>query len=290
MVGAPVSLAQVARWSMVPTEARIGQPTRWSLALEHDSADRVLSPPKEFSSGTTQILVTEGPRVATVPDSRGRARTTMTWTVLGVEPGEAKGPVIDVSLESGIEIEWVEAPGLRVLGELAPDEDRPRPLPAGLGMEGLVPRSVVWPWVVLGITVLGGAWFGFSRLRKARGTLTTSASEVMEAPAERLARLLHEEAEGNPKAVGYGVSGALRDAVESHTGRQEPGHAMGEWLADQASTGALTNELRGDLVKLLERAENLKFGPAEGRLGQRELVQSAQAWLESLAKVKGSGS
>lgn len=287
------AFGQQATWTVDPAEAAIGEPTRWRLEVQHDGADTVIGGPETFESAGTHILVTGGPHLATVPaapiDGQERATTSLVWTVIGTEPGEALGPEISIELESGLDLEWAAGSGLVVTGELGPDEDQPRDLPAAPGWDGLGSDGRPWGlWAALGFAGLfcaAGIWF--VRKKSPQGS---TAEPARVAPRVRLQALLDGGGEGpaggsqgDERGVGFGVSSALRDAVEARTGKAEPGHPAAEWLLDQDAAGlSLSAEGRAELESLLLRADDMKFGPLEGRLGQLDLLKRALGLLDEI--------
>ncbi len=287
------AFGQQASWTIEPAEAAIGEPTRWRLEVQHDGADTVIGGPETFDSMGTHILVTDGPHMATVPaapiDGKERATTSLVWTVIGTEPGEALGPPVSIELESGLDLEWMGGPGLVVAGELGSDEDQPRGLPAAPGWDGLgVDRRPWGLWAALGFAGLFcAAGIGFVR-RKAQKETVVEPERI--APRARLQTLLDGGGENlngagqaDERGVGFEVSGALRDAVESRTGKAAPGHAAAEWLADQDAAGLhLSADGRAELESLLLRADDMKFGPVEGRLGQLDLLKRALGLLDEI--------
>lgn len=257
------------------------------LVIEHDADDSVLSPPNDFKAEGAALHVLSGPTVSTVPSGEvGRAQTELVWTVMGIEPGTVLAPELELKLATEAPLEWGEPTSFSVATELAADEDASRPLPKPPGWDGSAPAKDSSAWMIgLLAAVLGGGLF--LAWRRGRSSQLQSASaKSVEAPAVILARLVAEEATAKSQEVGYGVAQALRGATEELTGRPEPASSLDQWLVAQAEESALLTEHRAQLEQLLERAEALKFGPAEGRLSQRELLNSAQDLVQVLALRK----
>ena len=278
--------AQGAQWSLEPSETRIGEPCRMRLLIEHDADDSVLAPPKDFETEGAAVRVLHGPAVSTVLGGRpGRAQTELVWTVMGVEPGLALAPELELELATKSPLEWGFPVSLNVALELGVDEDEPRPLPkprgwAGAGSEA---GSRAWMLGLVAAALLGGLLLAW---RKCRGGSQAQSTLALEPPAEILARLLAEEAKVEGRDVGYGVTQALRGAAEELTQMAQPSLALDEWLDAQSQGTELSVEDRVQLAGLLQRAEALQFGPLEGRLSQRELLKSAQDLVGTLTRRK----
>ncbi|MGK0219141.1 MAG: LPXTG-motif cell wall-anchored protein [Planctomycetota bacterium] len=278
---------QGAEWRLEPSSVSIGEPCRMRLTIEHDADDSVISPPTDFEVEGLAIRVLSGPTVSTVPSEEfGRSRTELVWTVMGIEPGTLIAPRLEIALATEAPLEWSGEASLTVAGELGPDEDEPRPLPRPEGFDGAASAgdSSAW-WLSLLAAVLGGGLL-FAWRRNRAGQVQAAVAAALEEPAAILTRLLGDGASSSPREVGYGVALALRGATEKVSGRAGAGLALGEWLAAQADGTELLDEHSLQLGFLLERAETLKFGPAEGRLSQRELLSSAQDLVHALERRK----
>lgn len=280
-------LSQGAQWSVEPSAASIGEPCRMRLVIEHDADDSVLSPPKDFKTQGAAVRVLAGPTVSTVPSGEaGRAQTELVWSVMGIEPGTVLAPELKLKLATQLPLEWGQPVSFRVATELGPDEDASRPLPKPPGWDGSAPTkdSSAWMLGLLAAVLGGGLLLAWRRGRSSQ--MEAAAAVAVEQPAAILARLLAEEAGAKSPDVGYGVTQALRAATEALTERPEPAKSLDEWLLAQDQGGALLAEQLVQLAYLLERAEALTFGPAEGRLSQRELLSSAQDLVQVLASHK----
>lgn len=278
-------LSQGAQWSVEPSAVKIGEPCRMRLSIEHDADDSVLSPPESFETQGVLVRVLSGPTLSTVPGEQpGRSVTELVWTVMGIEPGTLLAPQLEIALATEAPLEWGSEASLTVAAELGPEEDEARPLPKPPGWDGAaaVEDSSALLLGLLAAVLAGGVLLAWRRSRA--GQLQAQAAAPVEQPAAILARLLSAGASDGAREVGDGVAKALRGATEAVTSKSEAGLAQSEWLAAQSEGGQLLAEHSLQLGFLLERAEILKFGPAEGRLSQRELLTSAQELVEALER------
>ncbi|MCB9913694.1 MAG: hypothetical protein H6828_00935 [Planctomycetes bacterium] len=155
LAGEPVGTARVE-----PAQVHMGEPFEVTIEVEHD-ADR--APVFDAPDPGDDWWLEREARRATLPlaDAPGRARTTLTYRLAGIRPGEHELalPPARVEGEGGPQLVELPVTKVSIAGELAEGEDAPRPLK---GFRAAPPEPPAPRWrallgLALGALLLGGA-------------------------------------------------------------------------------------------------------------------------------------
>lgn len=266
-----------------PAEAAIGEPIDWILTVRHSARDAVRLADEDPLPDDTWVLV-DGPRFST-ERAGGEATTRIRWTVFSLEPGERSLPEISARLDSGAEVRATHPGTIVVRGELAADEDAPRPL---TGFHDVEERTGNGGALVAAITALLAAsavlWFV---LRKRRGQVTAPVLT----PLERLDALGGKPADEPEvaRAMVYELSSLLREAVDRRLDTPLPGLTDEEWLERVRENGVLGRDSVERLERLLGSCEDVKYGSrVPTRFAVAEALDEARRVLVALDGVEGA--
>ena len=239
-----------------PTEVAIGEPIEWILTVRHPARDAVrLANDDPLPDDDTWVLV-DGPRVSTERAGARGATTRIRWTVFSLESGERALPEIVARLASGGELRATCPGPITVRGELAPDEDVPRPFTAFHQVEertgGGRSLAAAIAALVAGFVVL---WLVLRR-RRAPGPASVPT------PLEQLDALGAQPADdpGVARALVFELSSLLREAVDRRLAVARPGLTDEEWLAAVRPSDALGAGTAERLEHLLGSCEDVKYG------------------------------
>ena len=266
-----------ARIEAEPRTPQLGEPMQWRLTAHHPAWARVTLADEDFISADPETrsegadtslswFVLRGPEKLTVPPAEGigLARTTWTWTVLGLEPGEWQVPA-PVLLDAAGEPLTVEVDTVEVSGELAENEDVPRALPGFHEPPPAVAPIQVGPAVgalllalLLVILVL--------RMRSKR-----PAPVVVVRPLDRLdevERSWQASERADARGLYFELTRLAREATDAVAGPEPVGPQLitvaqsdEEWLAQVSEHLAV--EDREALAELLQAAQAVKYGFAQ---------------------------
>ncbi len=273
----------------MPSEAAVGEPVEWILAVDHPVRARIELAAEDPLASLAEIdrlswAVVSGP-VREVQDlGAGRSRTRLRWRVLSLEGGERALPEIVVRDESGA---TATASGghLEVWSDLAEGDDAPRAM-AGLHdverKDALVgPFQVLVALAILAALAVCALWW------RARGRRTRALPVAT--PSERLARLraeLPSTPEGS-RAFAFELGQILRLAVQQQLGRDLGGLAEEEWLA--LARSSLPADALGELEGLLGALSRVKYaGEIPTRFRIEELCATAASLLAKIDLVAKS--
>jgi hypothetical protein len=271
--------AQVPRATVVlePAEVVIGQPVEFRLEVPH-AADRPVGL-RDLELGLDESwVVLSGPRVLTRAEGEG-AVTEGRWELMSLEPGERVLGELGVPLGDGSTMAVTPA-SLSVLGELAADEDEPRPMPA---FHTLPERtSPVRPrHLGLGMLVILLAGSGWLFVRRRNRSQTSLEPDEL----ERFLGLDREHA-GDAEAVRalmFELAAVLRAAGERDVPGSWAGLSDEEWLAALEESGQHSIEVTDELGGLLVECESIKFaGSRPTRFAVEEILSRAESLLRRL--------
>lgn len=279
VVSEPESAARVPRATVVlePKQVVIGQPLEFRLEVPHGSHGPVSLRTLELGLDDSWVVLS-GPRVLTRAVDGG-AVTEGRWELMSLEPGTRVLGELGIPLTDGSTMAVTPA-SLSVLGELAEDEDQPRPMPAF----HQVPErtSPVRPrhlgWALLAMLLVGSGWM-FAR-RRHRSQVAQQPDELERFLGLDRGRVGDVEAD---RALMFELASVLRAAGERDVPGSWAGLSDAEWLAalersDQHSSD-VTRELRG----LLAECEAIKFaGLAPTRFAVEEILSRAEGLLRRL--------
>lgn len=268
------------RFVVEPESAAIGQPTTWTLVVEH-SPGRVELVATPFADDRSWVVLA-GPEVSS--ERAGAVdRTRFRWTVLSLESGRREVAPVEVRIAGGESV-TVGGGALEVGPELAPDEDTPRPLADFHEVHQRV--GPLAPWHLgLVVLVLVAALVAWRRLRRRR-----SAPAPEPGGLERLAELRSavEAAEGErARALAYELSALVRERVDRARGVDDAGRTDDEWLGRVDAEPELA-AVAADLRVLLGACAEVKYGgrvPTRFALG--ELVGRAERVLGAVEGEPG---
>lgn len=283
-----------ATWTVEPAEVAVGEPSTWTLRVEHARGARLRLVTEDPAQGAGWVLI-EGP-TTTRARSAERASTTYSWTVLSLEGGERALPAPDVRTADGTLVPVAERT-LRVQSELAPGDDAPRPLAGIPDVEGRG-RGAGFGLLAaaLGLAALALAAWALRRRRR-----RAPAAPPQPTPAERLRELRRGlEQDGAPGAPGlpgfdgrqliFEASHVVRAGVDRSLGEHPVGLTDEEWLEHVRASGRLATGTEEDLAALLAACAEVKYGgatPTPFRV--REALERAGGILGSLAEPGGRG-
>lgn len=238
-----------------PLEAAIGEPVEWTLTVPHEYRDEVRLVDDDPIPDDTWVLV-DGPRFSIERKGSREATTRVRWTVFSLDPGERALPEIVARFASGAEIRSTSLGPLTVRGELAPDEDAPRPLTAFHEIEERTGRG--GPTALAILALLAGSVVFWLVLRRRRA----QASTPVMTPLEQLDALGGRTADdpGVAREVVYELSSLLREAVDRRLEAPRPGLTDDEWLASVRANQGLERTTVERLEALLGSCEDVKYG------------------------------
>ena len=269
---AALALGQQATLLAAPERARIGEPITWTLVVEHDVDERVVLEDDAVPPDDSWVLLS-GPTRVRVRDGE-RAFTRLEWEVFSLEPGTRALPSLALGLSSGLELEAL-AGAVEVEGELAPEEDAPRPTleplaaPADEGPSSL--RSVG-----LALGAAAAVLTGVVLLRRRRRT--APAAQPAE-PQPSLLTLL--EGGASAEALAATLSTRLRERVDGLQASARPGLLDGEWVAAVRAGGGPAAAEADALERLLAWADRVEFAAERpSRFALEEAATEADRLLE----------
>lgn len=271
--------------SHAPAKIVIGQPVRWTLTVEHEPGTTPSLSEEALGQDLAWVLL-DGPTRTSQSPTMGRLTTTFEWTSFCLEAGELAPAPLTVAFE-GQEAVEVPVGTIVVQGELAADEDAPRPMAGFHDVDET--RAVVRPWHV-GVLLLGGgvaAWWWVRRRRRSR------IAPPPKAPLERFHELVAGEAAHEPGALrerAFAISALLREAADCSTGEAHSGLTDEEWLADARARGSIDAGTLAQLEELFARLGAVKYGASvPSRFAMEELVEKSETAVRALARVQIGG-
>jgi hypothetical protein len=260
-------------------DARIGEPVRWTLTIEHPADARVVLPKEGLVLDGSWVLLDTGLVLRSIePD--GSATTRASWSVMSLEPGERTLPPIDV--EIGGEVVHVEGTALTVRSELAPDENEPRPIrgflppPERTGARAWLPLFLALAAFL--VTLAIWRWRARARRRVVAATVPT--------PLEELAAL-RARARSEPDAarkITYAAVALLRRAVDGHLGETRDASPDDEWLRRLEPDERVPLGVRSAAARIVRDAEHVKYALAMPTpFALEEMLSSTESALAALA-------
>lgn len=268
--------------SHAPAKVVIGQPVRWTLTVEHQP-DTVPSLAAESLGQDVAWVLVDGPTRTGQSPTMGRLTTTFEWTSFCLEAGELTPAPVHVSFEGHGDVEVPVGP-LDVQGELAADEDAPRPMAGFHDVKET--RAVVRPWHVAALLLVGGlgaVWWTARRRRSQVGP-------PPRAPLERFRELVSDGPASEPGALrerAFTLSALLREAADRSAGEARSGLTDEEWLADTGERRAVDAATLERLHELFTRLSEVKYGASvPSRFAMEELLEKSEATLRTLDEVE----
>lgn len=271
--------AQVPRATVVlePTQVAIGQPVEFRLELPH-GVDRPVSL-RDLELGLDDSwVVLSGPRVLTRATAGG-AVTEGRWELMSLEPGERILGELGIPLGDGSTMAVTPAT-LSVSGELAADEDQPRPMPdfhtVAERTSPVRPRHL--GLALLAILTTGGGWLFVRRRHRSR-------EDRLPDELERFLGLDREPADDveAARALMFELTAVLRSAGERGVPGSWAGLSDEEWLAALERSEQHSTEVTRELGGLLAQCESIKFaGSRPTRFAVEEILSRAERLLRRL--------
>lgn len=277
---------QVPRATVVlePQEVSIGQPLEFRLVLPQAWSRPVSLRDLELGLDDSWVVLA-GPRVLTRTEG-GRAVTEARWELMSLEPGTRVLGELGIPLTDGSTMAVTPA-SLSVLGELAEDEDQPRPMPAFHQVQERT--SPVRPrhlgWALLAIFTAGGGWW-FVR-RRQRSQIPRQPDEL-----ERFLGLDRERAGDAQaaRALMFELAAVLRSAGERDVPGSWAGLSDEEWLAALKTSDQHPAAVTDELGVLLAECESIKFaGLAPTRFAVEDLLSRAERLLRRIVARPANG-
>jgi hypothetical protein len=270
-----------ARLEAEPREARIGEPVRWTLTLEHAADARVVLPKEWPTLDGSWVLLDTGLVLRSLePD--GRATTRASWSVMSLEPGERALPPIEV--EIGDEVVTAQAAALKVVSELAQGEDEPRPIRGFLPPQGRAGARALLPWIGGLAVLLAAVAIWRWRARARRKVVAPSAPT----PLDELAQL-RGRARSEPDAarkITYAAVALLRRAVDRYLGETRSASPDDEWLRRVEPDERVPLGVRSAATRILQGAERVKYAQAMPTpFALEEMLSSTESALAALAEA-----
>lgn len=280
---AVLALGQQATLLAAPERARIGEPLTWTLVVEHDVDERVVLEDDAVPPDDSWVLL-DGPTRVRVRDGE-RAFTRLEWQVFSLEPGTRALPSLALGLSSGLELEAL-AGAVEIEGELAPDEDAPRPtlepLEAPADAESSSLSGLGLPLGVAAALLL------LATLLLRRRRADAAGQETPAEPLPSLRALL--EAGASAEALAATLSTRLRTSVDGLQGSARPGLLDGEWVAAVRSSGGAAAAEADTLERLLAWADRVEFAAERpSRFALEEAATEADLLLEGPLAPQGAG-
>jgi hypothetical protein len=271
-----------ARLECEPASAAIGEPVEWTLTVEHPASIAVKLPEKDPLPDDSWVSLGDR-RVMHEAAAGGEERTRVRWRVMSLAAGSRALPEIEVDYDEDGSAHTVRtAPQvLDVRGELAADEDAPRPMkgfrPPPPGAEG----ALHWPWIAaLMIGVFAIAIWIFRRSRRKPAPILAAT------PLDRLAELEREIAADaeNLRRVAFGVSTLLRGAIDDFLREPRPGLTDIDWIARIENDERVPLGVRKSTARLLGDFEPVKYAlRVPTRFAVDEILRDARGALEALS-------
>lgn len=277
-----------ARFEVDPGEVEIGEPIRWTFAIEHDSGTKVRLPDDDPVLDGSWTIV-EARRVRREPDvaHADRTITSVTWTVLALEPGERSLPSWVVQCEDDQGKRDVSAAGakINVRAALAPGEDAPRPmrgpLPAPEGRHaflGIAPGV----WLVGAIALGAIAWIVIRRRRRRAVSVAREPTPLEQLTALRARAASDREA---AREIVFAASRLLRKSVDAHRGVSDAAATDADWLRRVESDERLAEGVRKSAARVLGGAESVKYAlQVPTPFALEETLKDVEAALGALAE------
>ena len=263
-------------WSVEPVEVVIGEPSRWTLVVEHPSDERPDLAGVELGLDDSWVVV-DAPPVRRRATDEGTLRSERVWTVLSLEPGERAAGAVDLHFQGG-RVASVPPLTLNVAPELAEGEDAPRPLPGLHDVPEragpLRPRHLGLVLVVLAVVLAGSVWMRRARRRRPGGREPTDR--------ERLAALDRSVASdpARVRELAYGLSDVLRVAAARGVDGAGPGMDDGELVALLRRAGHRPAAAVDELEDLLATLGAMKYGGERPtRFAIDAAFERAERWL-----------
>ncbi len=266
--------SQEARLTPLPDTVQIGQRVVWELIVftEHDTPIRTLT--DDPFPDETWVLI-DGPTRTT--DDRGRfLQTNVRWTAMSLEAGSRELPVVEVGLANGVTLLSEVTPVL-VRGELAVDEDAPRP--ASEPHPGPQVYGSGWvlflPSLVLVLLFGGLAWNTRRRLSRPE-----AEPEIVSART-RLTTFPPPEDGADARRAAFALSALVRTSIDEGVNVDLSGSADNEWV-ERLRDGALSDpSVAAACLELLATLESIELGGARpDRFTWEDLIHRARTVVE----------
>jgi len=275
------SAVQVPRATVVlePTQVAIGQPVEFRLQVPHGVDRPVSLRHLELGLDDSWVLLS-GPEVLTAATGVGAGAVTEgRWKLMSLEPGERILGELGIPLADGSTMAVIPA-SLSVQGELATDEDQPRPMPdfhqVAERTSPVRPRHL--GLALLAIFSAGGGWL-FVR-RRNRSQEARQPDEL-----ERFLGLDREPTDDveAARALVFELAVVLRAAGERDVPGSWAGLSDEEWLAALESSEQHSTEVTAELGGLLAECESIKFaGSRPTRFAVEEILSRSERLLRRL--------